>query len=219
MAEALRTEIDPSTGRRYNVYPNGLTKWADNGRIRDGALWKGRGSELARVRKEHQREKVRAEILRTTQDANLPDVPKPSTSAEAFAVGAGLVWEATVLNPDAHERDRIDGLQSIAEIGDFIPNRQEAAAISVEQMNIQNNVYSGLPGFSELIAQDMLDNPGKTEEESRRDVLRTYLEATKVVMHERGILPPDGYKSPAVQVIDYRDKENEIVDGTIRDAE
>lgn len=143
MAETPERKLDEKTGKEILVYPSGLIKEAKTGyTIMPGRANKIASSEQARdmaykshlARKEKQRDKIREEILRVTNESNIPDLERLTDSADAYSVGCGLVWQNAVLNPDSYPRDQIDGLKAIGEVGDFVPTRRESEEILMSRL-------------------------------------------------------------------------------------
>jgi hypothetical protein len=141
----MEREID-ETGREVLTYPSGLK----TGRIihpmnETHINSSERGRELATVRHERVRKKVRRAILKATQEANIPDT-EVLTASDAYAVGASIVWQNSVLNPDAYPRDQIEGLEVIGRLGDMIPNKKasEETPPPAAQLNLSLEAILGL---------------------------------------------------------------------------
>jgi hypothetical protein len=164
------TEADPTTkpkrekdetGREILVYDNGLIKEASTGHIikppNNGITSSERGRELTNIRHEKVRAKTRSEILRLTKAANLPDMPPIENADDAYSLGVALTWAASVLNPEAYPRDKIDALEVIGKIADFLPREKQQVTLPTDGLNI----------FANISADALLQIAERVEENAR----------------------------------------------------
>jgi hypothetical protein len=151
MTNWLETPKEPpkkvidETGREILLYKNGMKKEASTGHIINppnrAKFNSEQGRELANERHEKVRHLTRREILRRTKEAH-PGIEM--TEEEAYAIGAGQVWEDSVLK-GKYPRDKISALEALGKLSGFTP-RQGQPQVGLPANDNGINIFASFSG-------------------------------------------------------------------------